>query len=75
MCCDFKIFLLEIDHWKTHPPNFIDSCNKICLNNLYRPKVIVFRNISIREVFLKFFSLETLCFKFERSFKNYILIE
>ena len=47
MCYDFKTFHFEIYHLKTiliknnYPLNFIDSCIKSFLNELYTPKVMV----------------------------------
>ena len=78
-CCDFKTFQFEIDHLKTiliknnYPLNFIDSCIKSFFSKLYTTKVVV-PNVPKRNVFVKFRSWEVLRFIFERSFKNYLVI-
>ena len=56
-----------------YSPNFIDSCIKSFLNKLYKPKVIV-QNIPKKMFLLICRSWEVLCFKFERRFKNYLMI-
>ena len=77
--CDFKTFHFEIDHLKTIlmknncPPNFIDSCIKSFLNKLYAPKVIV-QNVPKKMLLLSCRSWKVLRFKFERKFKNYLVI-
>ena len=79
MRCDFKTFHFEIDHLKTiliknnYPLNFIDSCIKSFLNKLYTPKVVV-PNVHKWNVLSSYRSWEVLRFKFERSFKNYLVI-
>ena len=77
ICCDFKRF--HFDHLKTilmkkiYLPNFMDSCIKSFLNKLYTPKVIV-QNVSKKIFLLSCRSCEVLRFKFERSFKKYLVI-
>ena len=79
ICCDFKTFHFEIDHLKTiliknnYPLNFIDSCFKSFLNKLYTPKAVV-PNVPKRNVLLSYCSWPVRRFKFERSFKNYLVI-
>ena len=81
ICFDFKLFDFEIDHFKTvliknnHPLNLIDTCIKSFLNKLYTPKVMV-QSVHKRNGFVKlpFLGWEEFCFKFERSFKNYLVI-
>ena len=77
--CDFKMFPFEIDHLKTiliknnYPLNFIDSSMKSFCNKLYTPKVMV-QNAPKEMFLLCYHSWEVLCFKLERSFKNYLAI-
>ena len=74
ICCDFKIFHFEIDHLKTilmknnYPSNFIDWRIKSFLNKLYTPKV------APQNAPKKFCFCEVLHLKFERTFKNYLVI-
>ena len=56
----------------SYPPNFIDSLIKSFLNKLYT-KVIV-QNVPKRNVFVKLRLFAVLRFKFERSFKRYLMI-
>ena len=78
ICCDFKTFHFEIDHLKTiliknnYPLNFIDSCIKSFFNKLYAPKVVV-PNVPKKMFLLSYRSWKVLYFKFERSFKNYLV--
>ena len=71
--CDFKTFHFEIDHLNTilvktnYPLNLKGACVKLFLNKLYTPKVWEMILLSHR-------SWEVLRFKFERSFKNYLVI-
>ena len=58
---------------KLFPLNFIDSCVKSFLNNLYTPKAVV-PNVPKRNVLLSYRSWGVRRFKFERSFKNYLVI-
>ena len=54
--------------------NFIDSCIKSFANKLYTPKVMV-PNVPKRNAFFSSCpSWEVLRFKFQRSFKNYLVI-
>ena len=77
--CDFKTFHLEVDRLNTilrknnYPPNSTDYCTKSFLNKLYTPKVVA-QNVSKRNVLLSCRSWAVLRFNFERSFKNYLLI-
>ena len=68
-----------LDHLKTiliknnYPLNFIDLCIKSFLSKLYTPKVVA-PNVPKRNVLLSYRSWKVLRFKFERSFKNYLVI-
>ena len=79
ICCDFKTFHFEIDHLKiiliknNYPLNFLDSGIKSFLNELYTP-MLRFRMYLKKMFLLRYQSLKVLCFKFERSFKNYLVI-
>ena len=79
ICCDFKTFHCEIHHLKTilvknnYLLNFIDSCIKSFLNKLYHLKL--WFQMYLKEMFLlSYRSWEVLRFKFERSSKNYLVI-
>ena len=64
----FEDYLMK----NSYPPNFIDSLIKSFLNKLYT-KVIV-QNVPKRNVFVKLRLFAVLRFKFERSFKRYLMI-
>ena len=78
ICCDFKAFHFVFDHLKTiliknnYPLNFIDTCITSFLNKLYTPRNMVL-NVLKRSVFVKLPYLGS-TFKFERSFKNHLVI-
>ena len=59
---------------KKWSPNFINSCIKSFVNNLYTPKVIV-QNVPKTNVFVTLlFSESTSCQIWKKSFKNHLVI-
>ena len=81
ICYHFKTFHVQMDHLKAilmkkkkWSPNFINSCIKSFVNNLYTPKVIV-QNVPKTNVFVTLlFSESTSCQIWKKSFKNHLVI-
>ena len=79
ICCDFKTFHSEIDHLKTILiKKIIPGISKICVLNHFLINHIHLKlwfRMYLKEMFLlSCRSWEVLRFKFETSFKNYLVI-
>ena len=72
----FKWIIWRLSSWKKKKwsPNFINSCIKSFVNNLYTPKVIV-QNVPKTNVFVTLlFSESTSCQIWKKCFKNHLVI-